>query len=85
MIRRYSDDGLRRWNRGEYQVQLMIPRRERPLGWCDGTPEDEAELRAEAEGEGEAAVEIERRILKTGRQIWTLRTASNAADAEDED
>jgi hypothetical protein len=80
MIHPYSDDGLRRWNRGEYQVQLLVPSRERPYGWCDGTDEDEAELRARSDEEGEAALQIDKRLLRTGRQVWTLRTAANAGD-----
>ena len=85
MIHPYSDDGLRRWNRGEYAVQLLVPQRQRPYGWCDGTDEDEAALRALSEGEGEAALEIDKRVLRTGRQVWTLRTAANAGDGPEPD
>ena len=82
MIHLYSDAQLRRWNRGEHRVRLDLPGRERPMGYCDGTDEDEAELLAMAREEGEHAVEIRKRVLKTGREIWTLCTDANAADAE---
>jgi hypothetical protein len=42
------------------------------MGYCDGTPADVAELKALAEAEGSAVV-IEVKVLKTGREIWTLR------------
>ena len=85
MIHLYSDDAMRRWNRGEFKVQLDVPNRQKPLGYCDGLPEDEEELLAMSEGEGEHALEIHKRILKTGREIWTLKTAANQADDEVED
>jgi hypothetical protein len=80
MITMYSDAALRRWNKGEFKVQLDLPTRNRPMGYCDGTPEDEAELLSMAEGEGEAQLEVHKRLLRTGREIWTLKTASNAGD-----
>ena len=82
MIHKYSDDALRKWNRGEFKVQLDIPNRPRPLGYCDGLPEDEAELLSMSEGEGEHNLEVQKRILKTGREIWTLRTSSNEPEDE---
>lgn len=85
MIHPYSDTALQKWNRGEYKVQLDIPNRPRPLGYCEGTPEDEAELVAMSEGEGEHTLEIHKRILKTGREIWTLRTLNNAPEEDVED
>jgi hypothetical protein len=42
------------------------------MGFCDGTPEDLAELRAIAEAES-TQVEIDVKVLKSGREIWTLR------------
>jgi hypothetical protein len=44
----------------------------RPIGFCDGTPEDVTELLSIAEAEGVGNVEIHKKILKTGREIWTL-------------
>ena len=80
MIHRYSDTALRKWGRGEFKVQLDVPNQQRPYGYCDGLPEDEAELRSLSDGEGEAALEIRKRILKTGREIWTLKTSANQGD-----
>ena len=87
MIHLYSDDHLRRWNRGEHKVQLDLPGRQKPMGYCDGTEEDEAEILAMAREEGEHEVEVRKRYLKTGREIWTLCTTANQLpDAEaDED
>lgn len=82
MITMYSDDAMRKWNRGEFKVQLDVPNRQRPLGYCDGTADDEAELLAMSEGEGEHALEVHKRILKTGREIWTLKTPANQDDDE---
>ena len=42
------------------------------MGFCDGTPEDVAELLAIAEAEGADDVRIHKKLLKTGREIWTL-------------
>ncbi len=75
MIHKYSTETLNRWNRGELQVQLDIPGRRLPMGYCDGSEEDEAELRAMAEEEGVEDLPIRRKILKTGRQIWTVGNA----------
>ena len=72
MIYRYSLDTMARWTRGELQVQIDVPGRERPMGYCDGTDEDEQELLSIAEGEGVDELPIRKRVLKTGRQIWTV-------------
>lgn len=72
MIYPYDNATQTRWNRGELQVQLMQPNNSRPLGFCDGTPEDFAELVAVAEAEGADEVKIDKKQLKSGREIWTL-------------
>lgn len=72
MIHLYSPVNEQRWNRGEHQVQLLRPGQTRPLGYCDGTEDDERELRDIAEAEGVEDLPISKRVLKTGRQIWTL-------------
>lgn len=72
MIYLYDAESLTRWNRGELKVQLNLPTRSRPMGYCDGTEEDEAELRAMAESEEVDDLPIHKKILKTGREIWTL-------------
>ncbi len=72
MIHPYDNASQTRWDRGDFKVQLILPETTRPMGFCDGTPEDMAELRAMAEAES-TTVEIEVKVLKTGREIWTLR------------
>ncbi len=76
MIHRYDLRAQRRWDRGELQVEVRVPGHDRPIAYCDGTDEDIEELRAIAEEEGTELAEIHRSILKTGREIWTVRTVS---------
>jgi len=42
------------------------------VGFCDGSPEDVAELFSIAEAEGADDVKIHKKRLKSGREIWTL-------------
>lgn len=84
MIHPYTHDELRKWNRGDHRVQIDIPGRRLPMGYCDGTDEDEAELRSIAEDEGMEDLPIERRVLKTGREIWTVGRPP-VDDAPDDD
>ena len=72
MIYPYNNDTQTRWNRGEFKVQLDLHNNPRPMGFCDGTPEDVAELLAIAEVEGADDATIHKKHLKTGREIWTL-------------
>ena len=72
MIYRHDNASQTRWDRGELQVQLLVAGNARPMGFCDGTAADEAELRALAEAEGAETFELRKKELKTGRQIWTL-------------
>jgi len=72
MIHPYNNETQTRWNRGELQVQLQLPHQTRPMGFCDGTAEDVAELMAIAESEGAENPVIHKKRLKTGREIWTL-------------
>jgi hypothetical protein len=72
MIKPYSNETQTRWDRGELQVQLVQPNNSRPLGFCDGTAADMAELRAIAEAEGAEEFVVHKKVLKTGREIWTL-------------
>jgi hypothetical protein len=72
MIYPHDNASQTRWDKGELQVQLLQANNPRPIGFCDGTPADEAELRAIAEAEGADTVSIRKKDLKTGRQIWTL-------------
>lgn len=72
MIHFYNNETQTRWDRGEFKVQLLLPNNSRPMGFCDGTPEDLAELQSMAEAEGAYEVQIQKKLLKTGREIWTL-------------
>ena len=58
-----------------WSVQIVVPTRERPVAYCDGTDEDEAELHAIAEAEGTELQTIRRKVLKTGREIWSIGEA----------
>lgn len=72
MIYRHDNASQTRWDKGELQVQLVQPGNPRPMGFCDGTAADEAELRALAEAEGADTFNLKKKELKTGRQIWTV-------------
>lgn len=72
MIYPHSNETQTAWDRGDYSVQLCQPNNPRPIGFCDGTAADVAELREIAESEG-ASMQIDKKVLKTGREIWTLR------------
>lgn len=72
MIHPYDNASQTRWDHGDFKVQLNQENNSRPLGFCDGTEADMAELRALAEAEGADEVKIRKQILKTGREIWTL-------------
>ena len=72
MIHPHSNETQTRWDRGDYKVQLNLPNNPSPVGFCDGSDDDIAELQARAEAEGAEAMRIERKYLKTGREIWTL-------------
>lgn len=49
MIHLYSNETQTRWDKGDFKVQLLIPGNSRPMGFCDGTREDLAELACIAE------------------------------------
>lgn len=84
MIHWYDNNSLLRWNRGELKVQLNAPGRTRPIGYCDGTDEDEDELRTLAESEDVENLPITKRILKTGREIWTVGSVPDTPYEPDE-
>ena len=44
MIYPYSNLTQTRWDKGEFKVQLLLPGNSRPMGFCDGTAADVAEL-----------------------------------------
>ncbi|NNE07959.1 MAG: hypothetical protein HKN20_05285 [Gemmatimonadetes bacterium] len=72
MIHKYSNETQTRWDRGEFTVMLLMPGNPRPIGFCDGSDEDVAELMSIADAEGAVDVNIHRKHLKSGREIWTL-------------
>lgn len=72
MIYPHSNETQTRWDRGDFQVQLLLPNNPKPMGFCDGSDADLAELRSIAEAEGADDIRIEKKALKTGREIWIL-------------
>ncbi|MCP5060008.1 MAG: hypothetical protein GY937_25175 [bacterium] len=72
MIHPYSNETQTRWDRGDFKVQLNQPSNSRPIGFCDGSDADLAELRERAESEGADEVRIEKKVMKSGRETWTL-------------
>jgi hypothetical protein len=72
MIHPYDNQTQTRWDHGDFKVQLNQANNPRPMGFCDGTEADLAELRALAEAEGADEVQIHKRVLKSGREIWTV-------------
>jgi hypothetical protein len=72
MIHPYDNKAQTGWDRGQFKVQLLQAGNPRPMGFCDGTDEDVAALRELAEAEGAEAMHIEKQLLKSGREIWTL-------------
>lgn len=83
MIHPYDNKTQTSWDRGQLKVQLIKANTTRPMGFCDGTDEDLAALRDLAESEGADEVFIDKQILKSGREIWTLRGSSEAATDSD--
>jgi hypothetical protein len=84
MIHSYSNATQSRWDRGEFKVQLNLPNNSRPVGFCDGTPEDMAELLSMAEAEGSEDVTIQKKQLKSGREIWTLGGSGGGSEGGSE-
>jgi hypothetical protein len=82
MIYPYDNSTQTRWDKGEFTVQLSLPNNPRPFGFCDGSEEDLAELRAMAEAEGAEEVNIHKKHLKSGREIWTLSGLAGPGDEE---
>lgn len=82
MIEPYSNATQTKWNNGGFKVQVQTPESSRPFGYCDGTAEDLAQLKAIAENEN-AEMKIDIKKLKTGREIWTLVTSGGRGSAEE--
>ena len=79
MIHAHTNETQTRWDRGGYRVQLNLPNRPQAIGFCDGTDRDASELRARAEEEGAEHFRIERKLLKSGREIWTLHSDTDTS------
>jgi hypothetical protein len=80
MIHPYDNSTQTRWDRGEFKVQLIQSSNPRPIGFCDGSDEDVTELHSIAEAEGAEDVKIHKKILKSGREIWTLGGQTNPSE-----
>ena len=83
MIHRHNNESSTLWDHGDLKVKIMVPTSDRPVAYCDGTEEDERELRAIAEAEGTELPVIQRKVLKTGREIWTIGEAPAQDEEED--
>ena len=84
VIHRHNFETMARWAKGGFKVQIRYENSDRPIAYCDGTSEDEEELRAIAEEEDAELPPIQRRILKTGREIWTIAAIGPVDDVEDD-
>jgi hypothetical protein len=82
MIHPYSNETQTRWDRGDFKVQLNQPNNTRPIGFCDGSDADLLELQAMAESEGADEMRIERKPLKSGRELWTLHGGAGRDEFE---
>ncbi len=72
-IEPYSNETQTQWDAGKFQVMVMSPNLAAPIGFCEGTSMDEAEILETAQMEGVEVV-IEKKTLKTQREIWTIQT-----------
>jgi hypothetical protein len=72
--RRVSASGrvVARADHDDFKVQLNAANSTRPIGYCDGTDADMAELRELASTEGADEMRFQRKLLTTGREVWTL-------------
>lgn len=68
-----SNETKTKWEHGEFQVMIQSAASDQPIGFCDGHRADEDEIVEQAMQEG-AEVTIDKKKLKTGREIWTVRT-----------
>jgi hypothetical protein len=67
-----SNEAKTKWEHGEFQVMIQSPQSSGPIGFCDGHRADEEEILEQAMQEG-AEVVIDKKKLKTGREVWTVR------------
>lgn len=78
----HSNETETRWGRGDFKAMIKSPTSDRPVAYCDGTTEDENTLIETAESEGLDGVRIDRKFLKTGREIWTVVGEGGVSDEE---
>ncbi len=71
-IVQHSNESQTRWDRGDFKVMITSPTSSQPMGFCDGTAADENEILEMAMDEG-AEVVIDKKLLKSGREVWTVR------------
>ena len=71
-IQPHSNETQTLWDRGKFQVMIQSATTGTTIGFCAGTAADELEIQETAMREG-AEVEIDKKRLKTGREIWTVR------------
>ena len=84
-IHPYTNETETRWGRGDFGAMIRSPRSDKPLAYADGTAQDEAELVEQAELEGLTSVLVEKKHLKTGREVWTITGESEQHEGSDED
>ena len=80
MIHPHNDDTQTRWDRGDFKIQLLKTGSSRPVGFCDGTAADLAELRSMAEAEGADELVLQKKVLKSGREVWTIGGSGGGGD-----
>lgn len=76
----HSNETESRWGKGGFKAMICSSTSDRPMGYCDGTQEDEDELIKTAESEGLEDVYMHKKTLKTGREIWTVRGEMNVPE-----
>lgn len=75
MLEPHSNETQTRWDNGDFKVMVMSPTMSAPIGFCEGSAADESQILATAESEG-VEVAIDKKVLKTGREIWTVRAVN---------
>jgi hypothetical protein len=72
MIYPHSNATQTRGEHGNFKVQRNLLGNPRPMVPHDGSTADVSELQFIAEAEGSGSIRIEKRLLETRREIWTL-------------
>ena len=61
-----------KWGKGGFGAMIRSMHSDKALAYCDGSSADEQTLLMQAEQEGMGGAQIQRKHLKTGREIWTV-------------